>query len=66
MPNHKNRNAGLKSAATKGQEELDRAGREAAWTKKHCAPGTRDPRNNPDSRQNYYSPSHPLYPKRVF
>ena len=42
--------AGQKAAATKGQVELDRAGRMAAWTKKHG----KDDEKNPDSKQNYY------------
>jgi hypothetical protein len=38
-----NRVAGsLKAAVTKGQEELCRAGLEAAWTKANCTKGSRD------------------------
>jgi len=63
-PHHRNHRAeGLKSAATKGQVELDRAAAEAHWTRVNCPPGTRDVHRNPYSRQNFYPPNHPLHPK---
>ena len=54
---------GIKAAATKGQEELDRAGSEAAWTKANCTKGSRDIARNPYSRQNFYPSGHPLHPR---
>jgi hypothetical protein len=54
-----NRVAGsIKAAVTKGQEELGRAGSEAAWTKANCPKGSRDVANNPYSRQNFYPREH--------
>jgi hypothetical protein len=44
----KHREAGLKAAETKGPEELHRAAKMAAWTRKFG----RDP-GNPYSRENY-------------
>lgn len=46
---HKNRQAGLKSAETKGPEERRRAALMAAWSKKH---GKGNPQN-PYSKSNY-------------
>jgi hypothetical protein len=61
---HHNRVAGAsKAAVTKGQEELGRAGSEAAWTKANCAQGSRDVARNPYSRQNFYPRGHPLHPR---
>jgi hypothetical protein len=47
----RDREAGLKSAATKGEEERKRAARMAAWTRKN---GKND-KANPHSAENYYS-----------
>jgi hypothetical protein len=59
-----NRVAGaIKAAATKGHEELSRAGSEAAWTKANCINGSRDVARNPYSRQNFYPCGHPLHPR---
>jgi hypothetical protein len=46
----KHRDAGLKAAATKGEEERKRAARMAAWTRKN---GKND-KANPYSAENYY------------
>jgi hypothetical protein len=46
----RNREAGLKSAATKGEVERSRAAHMANWTRKF---GKND-KENPFSRENYY------------
>ena len=46
---NRQREAGLKSAETKGEDELVRAAKMAAWTRKHG----KDDHQNPFSRENY-------------
>lgn len=44
---HKQRLAGQKAVATKGPDELSRAGKKAAWTRKHGKDDARNPHTKP-------------------
>lgn len=48
LKKHKQRQAGLKAAETKGAEERSRAAKAAAWTRRHG----KDDAANPFSREN--------------
>ncbi len=47
----KHRLAGIKSAETKGPDELSRAGKMAAWTKQHGKNDAKNPYSKANMRQ---------------